>query len=124
MIALVESPYRNGDRGRNLRYLCWCEAYVASLGMSPIASHGNCTAYWPEDDAHRAKGFAWREDVARIADVVLYFVDHGMSSGAALAMSNDAKHGRPVREMRLPSDMYEAFARGELPPGSMRRVPA
>lgn len=123
-IVLIESPYRCGDRDRNLRYLAWCEYHAASLGEVPLASHGNCTAYWPEDDEHRAMGFAWRDAVRGACDHVAYYTDLGMSEGALQAEIRDVGAGvRRVRR-RLPADLMARFEAGEHPPGSMRRVSA
>lgn len=121
-LVLIESPYRDGDRNRNLRYLAWCEYHAASLGEIPIASHGNCTAYWPEDDEHRAKGFAWRDAVRWACDKVVFYGDLGSSEGQQQAELRDAEVGVTCEHRRLPLDLKEKFERGEYPPGSMRRV--
>ena len=122
-IVLIESPYRNGDRGRNQRYLAWCEFHSASLGEVPIASHGNCTAYWPEDDEHRVRGAAWRDCVRGVCDCVVFYTDLGMSEGQVKAKESDAKVGMRSEERTLPEDLRKRFDNGEYPPGSMRRVP-
>lgn len=121
-IVLIESPYRNGDRNRNLRYLAWCEFHSASLGENPIASHGNCTAYWPEDEEHRAKGFAWRDAVRDACDAVIFYTDLGMSEGQQLAELRDSAVGMKCVRRKLPDDLKVKFDSGEYPPGSMRRV--
>ena len=125
-VVLVESPYRDGDRRRNLRYLAWCESDASVLGELPIASHGNCTAYWPEDDEHRAKGFAWRDIVRKFCDYVVSYVDLGTSEGQRSAQQRDVRARVPGEwvERRLPSHLMVKFNVGEYPPGSMRRVPA
>ena len=123
-IVLVESPYRNGDRNRNLRYLAWCEYDAASRGEMPIASHGNCTAYWPEDDEHRLKGFAWRDALRGACDYVVYYTDLGMSEGQQLAEIRDKEIGIKCVRRELPPDLKTRFETGEYPPGSMRRVTA
>ena len=121
-IILIESPYRNGDRNRNLRYLAWCEFHASSLGEVPIASHGNCTAYVPEDDEHRAKGFAWRDRVRGACDYVVFYTDLGMSEGQQLAELRDADMGIECKRRALPPELLAKFEAGEHPPGSMRRV--
>jgi hypothetical protein len=121
-IVLIESPYRNGDRSRNLRYLAWCEYDAFSRGEFPIASHGNCTAYVLEDDEHRAKGFAWRDAVRGACDAVIFYVDLGMSDGQKLAMEQDEAVGVPHKTCKLPPDLLLKFIKGEYPPGTMRRV--
>jgi hypothetical protein len=121
-IVLIESPYRNGDRNRNLRYLAWCEFHSASMGETPIASHGNCTAYWPEDDEHRAKGFAWRDRIREVCDCVVFYTDLGMSEGQHLAEDRDTKAGVQCVRRCLPAKLLAQFEMGEYPPGSMRRI--
>lgn len=121
-IVLIESPYRNGDRNANLRYLTWCEFHSASLGEMPIASHGNCTAYWPEDEEHRAKGFAWRDRMRSICTFVVYYTDLGISPGAKSAQERDTEAGVRWIERGLPDDLYAAFVAGKYPPGTMRRI--
>jgi hypothetical protein len=121
-IVMVESPYRNGDRDYNLRYLAWCEYSVAKDGDFPIASHGNCTAYWPEDDRHRMRGFAWRDAIASRADLIVYFDDLGLSPGALEAMKRDKAANRSVQRRRLPVELFTLFVEGKSPLGSMKRV--
>ena len=123
-IVLIESPYRNGDRERNLRYLAWCEYDSVRRGEVPIASHGNCTAYWPEDDEHRPMGSAWRDAVRKICSHVAYYGDLGMSAGQAAAEARDSKEGVQAFRRMLPMDMKREFDAGNSPPGSMKRVPA
>lgn len=122
MRVLIESPYRNGDRNRNLRYLAWCEFDSASRGEFLLASHGNCTAYWPEDEEHRAMGFAWRAAFAEVVDQIVYYLDLGMSEGAKMAYNLDLATGRTTVIRYLPSDLLAKFEAGEYPPGSMRRI--
>lgn len=123
-IVLVESPYRDGDRARNLRYLAWCEYDAASRGEVPIASHGNCTAYWPEDDEHRLMGSAWRNAVRKKCDLVAYYVDLGRSPSQVEVEWKDAALGIARATRLLPPEMRREFDAGRYPPGSMRRVPA
>lgn len=123
MIVFIESPY-NGDRITNLRYLAWCEYDSAERrGEFPIASHGNCPAYWPEDDEHHAKGFAWRAAIRARADLAAYYVDLGRTQGMVSARDNDVDNHARFESRFLSPDLFERFARGEYPPGTMRRVP-
>jgi hypothetical protein len=124
MIVLIESPYRNGNRADNLRYLAWCEYHSASLGEHPIASHGNCTAYWPEDDEHRVKGFAWRDSLRQVVALAAFYTDLGLSPGAQSALERDRSKGLSVELRVLPASLFMAYQGGGFPPGSMRRVPA
>lgn len=123
-VVLIESPYRNGDRSRNLRYLAWCELDSANRGELPIASHGNCTAYWPEDDEHRALGFEWRDAVRSGVRHVAYYSDLGISPGAKAAMKRDRAENIPYVVRALDPDLLARFEAGEHAPGSMRRVAA
>jgi hypothetical protein len=128
-IVLIETPYRANDietRARNLRYLAWCEYHSAELGEVPISSHGNCTAYWPEDEVHRAMGFAWRDRIRSVCDQVAYYIDLGMSDGALAALNRDNSYGYGFTAERrmLPAELRLRFQRGEYPPGAtMRRQP-
>ncbi len=121
-IVLIESPYRNGDRNANLRYLAWCEFHAASIGEVPIASHGNCTAYWPETEEYRAKGFAWRDRIRSVCAYVVYYMDLGLSHGAQQAKERDVLQGIHTVERRLPEYLLREFQAGCYPPGTMRRV--
>lgn len=121
--VMIESPYRNGDRARNLRYLAWCEYDSACRGEFPVASHGNCPQYWPEDDEHRAMGFAWRESFVQTVAAVICYWDLGLSEGASLAIEKDRAAGRIVEFRRLSMGHWLVFLGGEWPPGTMRKVP-
>ena len=123
-LVLIETPYRTGDRLRNLRYLAWCEYHSANLGEDPIASHGNCTAYYPENDESRKLGFEWRDRMAARADLIVYYTDLGDSEGAMRAFTLDVSMKRVVVERTLPESLMARFEAGELPPGSMARVPS
>jgi hypothetical protein len=122
-LVLIESPYRNGDRSLNLRYLAWCEFDAFLRDENPIASHGNCTAYLPEDDIFREAGFDWREKVCKVVDYVAYYSGLGVSDGMKIAMENDRQNGRTVKTRELEPSLHWHFNRGEYAPGSMRRVP-
>jgi hypothetical protein len=123
-IVLIETPYRYGGRNKNLRYLAWCEFHSASLGEVPIASHGNCPAYWPEDEKHRAKGFTWRDAVRGACDYVAYYTDLGMLEGQRMAELRDKEAGVRCYYRFLPPELIAKFNRGEHPLGSMRRIAA
>lgn len=82
-LVIIESPYA-GDVERNVAYAR--EAIRDSLirGESPIASHLLYTQSGilrDEDPTERALGIsaghAWR----RVCDAVVFYMDHGMSSG-------------------------------------------
>jgi hypothetical protein len=122
-LVLIESPYRNGDRSLNLRYLAWCEFDAFLRGENPIASHGNCTAYLPEDEESRLDGFDWRESMCRMVEHVVYYTGLGVSEGMKIAMENDRRNGRSVNTRDLTLSLAWHFNRGEYAPGSMRRVP-
>ena len=121
-IVLIESPYQDGDRATSLRYLAWCEYDSASRGEAPISSHGNCTIYWPEDEEHRAKGFAWRDAIRKVCSHVVYYVDLGMSSGMYEAEKRDISTRVKTLLRRLPEDLLSKFRAYSHPPGSMQRT--
>lgn len=123
--VMIESPYRNGDRATNLRYLAWCEYDSAKRGEFPISSHGNCTQYWPEDDEHREMGFAWRDAYAQTCAFVAFYTDLGpLSEGAQKAAARDVLAGRATTVRTLTADDKAQFEAGEWPPGTMRKGPA
>lgn len=121
-LVMIESPYRQGDRNRNLRYLAWCEFHSASLGEVPIASHGNCTAYWPEDDASRLKGFEWRDCLRSVCGLVVYYIDLGQSPGMQAAYDRDCQTGVACVRRLLPIELWAKFEAHAYPSGSMRRI--
>jgi hypothetical protein len=96
------------------------------MGEVPIASHANCTAYWPEDEAHRAKGFAWRDRIRSICTFVAYYTDLGVSPGAQKAMERDEALGGvwgiTLIKRTLPDYLLREFQEGCYPPGSMMRI--
>jgi len=120
-LVMIESPYRHGDRNTNLRFLAWCEFDSYMRGEHPISSHGNCTAYLPEDEESRVEGFAWREKVVSVCESVAYYTNLGLSDGMNLAMANDRKNGRKVKRRQLGPQLMWHYDRGEHAPGSMRR---
>lgn len=120
-LTMIESPYKDGDRDRNLRYLGWCEYHSALCGELPISSHGNCPVYWPEDEQHRAMGFAWRDAIRSVCGRVVYYQDLGISAGMRKARERDSSEGIHHLNRSLPFDLLERFSNGEDAPGSMVR---
>lgn len=122
MIVLIETPFKDGDRNLNLRYLAWCEYHSASsCGEFPIASHGNCTVYWPETEEGRARGFAWRAAMREAAEFVVFYVDLGMCPGMTKAMAAEGILAR-IKVRSLPRELFYEFEAGEWPPGSVKLV--
>ena len=122
-IVLIESPYRNGDRNRNLRYLAWCEYDAFSRGEVPIASHGNCTAYVLEDNEYRAKGFAWRDAIRGACDYVVFYTDLGISEGQQLAEMRDADMGVECKRRALPAISHPPIRGRRTCPASNTAMP-
>jgi hypothetical protein len=121
-LVMIESPYRSGDRNQNLRYLAWCEFHSATLGEVPVSSHGNCTAYWPETDEFRLKGFAWRQKMRGVCDLTVFYTDLGMTHGMLWAEQQDHQSGLKTIRRILPSDLKARFDDFAYPLGSMRRI--
>ena len=99
--VVVESPYA-GDLERNASYLDACLADCFRRGESPYASH----AIGPralEDAVPEQRrrginaGFAW----ADVADVVVFYVDLGWSSGMKAALLKHQVDGRTVEQRRI-----------------------
>lgn len=83
--VIVESPYA-GDVQRNLKYLERCLRYCVERDESPYASHKMLTTCLDDNnqserDLGIKAGLAWRE----IAEMRIFFVDHGWSKGMLLA---------------------------------------
>ena len=94
--TIVESPYR-GEVARNKAYLDRCLLDSLNRGESPIASH----KIWPSilDDENLEQrergieaGLAW----VQVADLMVVYTDHGISSGMENSMSRARLHKIPI----------------------------
>lgn len=101
--VLIESPYA-GDVVGNLAYAKRCVLDSLSKGEAPIASHLLFTmdgilndAVTTERNLGIAAGLAWRD----VADMVVFYVDKGWSSGMMAARSLYDSEGRPYEVRTL-----------------------
>jgi hypothetical protein len=127
-LVVIESPLK-GNFTRHRRYALWCAYHCRTLNEAAYASH----LFYPQflDDRvpeDRAFGIAAGLEWARAAmfmnasqrntapsSVQRFYVDLGWSDGmkaAARAL------GDVVEVRKLPTEMYEAFERGEYPPAT------
>lgn len=97
-LVVVESPYA-GDVETNTAYLRACMADCLRRGEAPFASHALYTQPGVLDDEvpeERARGieaaFAW----GRQADVRVFYVDRGMSSGMERGLEEAQREGQRV----------------------------
>jgi hypothetical protein len=88
-----------GDVAGNEAYLRRCLADSLAPGEAPFASHGLYTQPGvlrdddPEDRRRGIEaGFAWGE----VADTVVFYTDHGMSTGMALGLERANRSGQRV----------------------------
>lgn len=93
--VIIESPYA-GDRLRNIRYLQQCiRDCVLVHNESPYASHQMLTqALDDHNQVERRQGidagYAWWE----AADMIVFYTDHGWSSGMRAAWKLVQDHNR------------------------------
>jgi len=86
--VVIESPY-SGDTKKNLAYLNLCMLDSIRRGEAPIASHKLYTDILNDDDPEERSlginlGFAW----LKVADLVAFYTDLGMSRGMSLSLAN------------------------------------
>ena len=103
-IVVCESPYRAESAWELQRNLAYCRAlvrFVVNRGDSPLASHLDITqALDDRDPAQRERGIAAGLARLRVADVHLFGVDLGWSSGMKRART--AERTCLVEEVSLP----------------------
>lgn len=122
----IESPFNGtpAERARNMRYLAWCIKRCLDSGCSPYASHGLGPCAYPEDPEHRALGLAAGAAFVAVCDESWFFADLGWSPGMVTAQKIAQETGRVWHIIGLRIADWEAFQRGEWPPGAtMRWVP-
>ena len=115
-LVVLESPYRTYSDWELQRNLAYCRAllrYVVNRGDSPLASHLDITqALDDRDPEQRERGIAAGLARLRIADVHLFGVDLGWSSGMERALKSSPPHCT-VEKVTLPGwalamESYEA----------------
>jgi len=86
--VVIESPYA-GDVEKNKAYARACVLDCLARGEAPIASHLLLTQVLDDDDPEQraagiAAGMAWHV----VADLVVFYVDRGWSTGMLAAREN------------------------------------
>ncbi len=100
--VIIESPL-SGDVEANVAYLDRCYLDTLKRGEAPIASHGSRLVHVLDDlePADRALGIkvgvAWHE----VAELVVFYVDRGMSRGMVDALEHVVSIGVPWEFRRL-----------------------
>ncbi len=102
-LVVIESPYA-GDIEYNVDYARQCLRDSLERGEAPFASHLLYTQPGVLDDgdsAQRALGLAANFDWSRVADVIVFYIDHGMTSGMrnAYARAKAAGHATEFRNL-------------------------
>ena len=105
--VIVESPYGNADPqvvAENERYARACLHDCLIRGESPYASHllltqeGVLNDQDPDErELGMSAGWAWRE----VADVVVVYLDRGVSSGMQRAIKDAIAEGRMIERRWL-----------------------
>ena len=105
-IAVVESPYRATsafELARNLSYARDLCAFMTSIGYSPNASHLLLTQFLDDrDPEQRRQGIEAGLAMRRVADLHVFGIDLGYSSGMEDALEIAKSDNRPWREVSLP----------------------
>lgn len=121
-ITVIESPYKSEcawDLQRNLAYCRALVRFVVNRGDSPLASHLDITqALDDRDPEQRERGIAAGLARLRVADVHLFGVDLGWSSGMRRALVASPLYCL-VEKVSLPEwaaamETWKAGARGCL----------
>ncbi len=114
-LVTIESPLA-GDFERNLRYARWCLRDSLLRGEAPFASH----LLYPQcfNDAtpeERSIGlFAGQAFIQRV-DLVVLYVDFGISAGMHAAEDTAQLFGIPTEIRTLPTSLLDSVIRGESP---------
>jgi len=116
-IVVIESPYRAYSELELQRNLAYCRAlvrFVVNRGDSPLASHLDITqALDDRDPEQRERGIAAGLARLRVADVHLFGVDLGWSSGMKRALEASPSHCT-VEKVPLPdwADAMKSYEAG------------
>lgn len=118
--TIVESPYA-GEVKLNVGYLQSCMRDSLLRGEAPYASHGLYTqpgVLRDEEPGERElgirAGFAWRQH----AELTVFYIDRGFSSGMNLALREciEMNHPFEFRSLRLArSYQYREHTSGQSP---------
>jgi hypothetical protein len=109
--VIIESPY-SGEVERNKAYLKVCMLDSITRGEAPYASHKLYTDVLDDNDKDERRlgielGFAW----LKVADLVAFYIDFGMSPGM-LACWTDLKTLKfrvPFEKRRVKEDVLNQF---------------
>lgn len=99
--VILESPYA-GDTERNKLYLRKCTVDCLRRGEAPFASHRMYTDALDDLVPEERKlgieaGFAWRA----VAEMTVFYVDYGWSTGMNYGLEHCKKHDLPYEERRI-----------------------
>lgn len=103
--AIIESPFKGTspeDRAENIKYGLMACKHAADLGFVPFASHLFFPQFLNEDvPEERQLGIEMGYDFWEKSDVILFYVDRGISSGMEKALAKAFMEGKPVRKIAL-----------------------
>jgi hypothetical protein len=105
-LVVIESPWAGlgaGEKATN--YLRQCIRDSLSRGEIPWASHAmlaHTRALYEEDEDQRAEGLEInRAMIMHYAQLVAFYIDHGMSAGMKLARQWAGMHGVRIEERKI-----------------------
>lgn len=107
--VIIESPYA-GEVERNKIYLRDAVLDCLSRGESPYASHGFFTSFLDDNNPAERKtgidaGLAW----SKAAELVVLYLDFGMSSGMKYALARHVQAARPIEARLLTREHFLTF---------------
>lgn len=99
--VIVESPY-SGDVERNVAYARICVLDCLGRGEAPIASHLLFPGILDDDrPAERELGILAGQAWIGVADLVILYIDYGITPGMEQAMRRASKEGVTVEYRRI-----------------------
>jgi hypothetical protein len=106
MFVSVETPWRGLGAGEKAQaYLRACIRDALARDELPWASHAMLAwtrALYDEDPDQREEGLKVHKEVIRTkVDKIVFYVDHGMSSGMRNARTWAIMQGKPFEERRI-----------------------
>lgn len=103
--AIVESPYRGdnySETEENIRYLNQCLKDSTNRGEAPFASHGFYTHFLNDRvPLDRATGIAAGQAWLDVCDLVVVYMDRGVSSGMHEGIKAAKRAGKPIERRWL-----------------------
>lgn len=119
---VIESPLSGDtpeDFQENFRYLLWCCRAAYLEGYQAIASHLVCPWFMNDrNPEERLAGIAW--PWMWQGDPHFFYDDRGMSSGMNLAWARCKRDhiAFTKRSLKTHPELWDAYRRGEWPPGT------